>query len=114
MIEDDAELRSRFDALRQLDGAVVPDVGAILGGRPVRRPPRAVLPAVVAAAAAIALLVTGLRFGESRASIDVSVSSSESSLLAWRSPTASLLQTPGSELMQTMPGLESSLLRSLP
>ena len=112
-MKDDQDLRSRFIALRRLDGATVPDVDSIVARRRTRRPRRAVLPAALAAAAAIVLLIAGLRFAASRPTIAISVSS-EPSILAWRSPTASLLQTPGRELLQSMPTVESSLLRHLP
>ena len=113
-MKDDQDLRSRFAALRQLDGATVPDVEAIVARRRTRRPRRILLPATVAAAAVIALLVGGLRFAASEPSVSISVSPAEPSILAWRSPTASLLETPGRELLQTMPTVESSLLRHLP
>jgi hypothetical protein len=43
----------------------------------------------------------------SRPPIDIVVAPSGPSLVAWRSPTASLLQTPGRELLQTVPRLTS-------
>ena len=113
MMNGDEDLRSRFDALRQLDGAAVPAVDAILARRAVRRPRRVAVTAMVAAAA-IVLLAVGVRFAASRPADTISVESGEPSLLAWRSPTASLLQTPGSELLLDMPSLGSSLLRSFP
>jgi hypothetical protein len=113
-MNDDQDLRSRFAALRQLDGATVPDVDAIVARRPTRRPRRVLLPATIAAAAAIVLIVAGVRFTASEPSVSISVSPAEPSILAWRSPTASLLQTPGRELLQTTPTVESALLRSLP
>ena len=114
MKSHDDDLRSRFDALRRVDAASVPDVNALVARPAVRRVQRVVWPATVAAAAAIVMLVAGLRFTASRPSVSISVSPSEPSLLAWRSPTASLLQTPGKEVLQTVPTLRSSLLRSVP
>ena len=109
----DHDLRARFDALRRVDTAAVPDLDRLIAKSRTRRPHWVMLPATVAAAAVV-MLVAGLRFAASRPSDSVSVSPSEPSLLAWRSPTASLLQTPGRELLQTVPTLESSLLRDTP
>ena len=108
----DDDLRARFDALRRVEAAAAPDFDAVIA-KPAARHRRIVLPATVAAAAAV-MLVAGLRFAASRSSDSITVSPSEPSLLAWRSPTASLLQTPGRELLQTVPTLKSSLLQDVP
>ena len=113
MTGHDHDLRARFDALRRVDAGAVPGFDLLIAEAAARRPRPVVLPATVAAAAAV-MLVAGLRFAASRPSVDITVSPSEPSLVTWRSPTGSLLQTPGSELLQTVPTLESSLLRGAP
>lgn len=109
MMSDDHDLRSRFDALRRVDAAAVPEVDELVARTHARPSRRVMLPAMAAAAAAIAMLVAGLRFATSRPSDGISVSLGEPSILVWRSPTVSLLQTPGKELLQTVPTLGSSL-----
>ena len=112
MTPGDRDLRMRFDALRRVDADAVPRLDLLVAQPRTRRPTPVVLPATVAAAAVI-MLVAGLRFVATRPSVDITVSPSEPSLVAWQSPTASLLQTPGMELLQTVPTLESSLLRGV-
>lgn len=106
----DDDLRSRFDALRRADQAAAPEFGVALApvGARTRRP--VTLPAALAAAAIILALV-GLRFATQRTRLEPPRAPS---ILSWRSPTAALLQTPGLELLRTVPTLRSSLLRGVP
>lgn len=110
---DEHDLRLRFDALRRLDQAAVPDLDALVVRPRTRRRPVWWLPAAVAAAAAV-MLAAGLHFAASRPSVVVSISPSEPSILSWRSPTASLLHTPGRELLQTVPTVRSAVLHGVP
>ena len=109
----DRDLRERFAALRRVDAATVPDLDALFTRAPARPRHWLVLPAIVAAAA-VAMLAVSLRFAGSRPSLEIVVEPGAPSLLAWRSPTASLLQTPGRELLQTMPTLTSALWLDVP
>ena len=109
----DRDLRTRFDALRRVDAAAVPDLDALLAKSRARPRRRLVLPAVLAAAAVV-IAVAGVRNARSRPPIDIVVAASGPSLVAWRSPTASLLQTPGRELLQTVPRLTSPLWLDVP
>jgi hypothetical protein len=104
---DDRDLQSRFDALRVVDRAGAPEFGAIVG-RPARRRRPVALPAALAAAAvllafgSIRLAMRGMRPARSTEAL---------SILTWRSPTASLLRTPASDLYRGIPTLRSSVLR---
>jgi hypothetical protein len=113
MTSPDPDLRARFAALRRADAATAPDLDALFAKGRARPRGRLVLPAMLAAAAVV-IAVAGVRYGGSRPSIDVVVAPSAPSLVAWRSPTASLLQTPGRELLQTVPTLTSSLWLDVP
>ncbi len=113
MTSNDRDLRARFNALRRVDAGAAPDLEALIENTSPPRRHRVILPAA-AAAAAILMLVAGLRSMASRPSAEYTLPRGEASLLAWRSPTASLLQTPGMELLQTVPTLESSLLQGIP
>jgi hypothetical protein len=110
-MSNDDDLRVCFDALRRIDGSMAPGVDALIGRVRARRQSRLVLAPVAAAAAAL-IVVAGLRYRAAPAPVDLTVAPSELTLLSWRSPTASLLQTPGKELLQTVPTLTSSILPS--
>jgi hypothetical protein len=116
MMRDDEELRSRFDALRRGDEGATPELSALLARPGVRARRPGVLTAVLAAAATI-LVVVGLRFAtqpEYLANADTDARTGAPSILTWQSPTASLLQTPGRELLHSVPTVRSSLLNSTP
>lgn len=108
MNPNDDDLQSRFDALRRVDEAAVPELAALVATPRARRRHRVALGAAVAAAAVIVVIV-GLQFFAGPAAPPP-----ERSILAWRSPTASLLQIPGLELMRTVPTLRSTILRNVP
>ena len=108
MNPDDDDLQSRFDALRRIDEAGVPELTALVAKPRASRRSRVAVGAAFAAAAVI-LVVVSLRFSARPAAQPTAPS-----ILAWRSPTASLLQTPGLELMRTVPTLRSTILRNVP
>ena len=105
---NDDDLQSRFDALRRADEGMAPDLATLVARRRAhnRRP---IVFGAAFAAAAVVLVVVGLRFFAPPTAPPV-----VPSILSWQSPTASLLQTPGLELLRTVPTLRSSLLRSVP
>lgn len=107
----DDGLRARFDALREADGRRVPAFRAMLGRRahaspPAALPRRAWLRALVLAAAAAIVLALGLTITPGRGDF------APQPLSTWTSPTASLLRTPGSDLLAS-PGLVASPLDQL-
>jgi hypothetical protein len=104
----DDELRSRFAELRDADARHAPAYRAVLE-RTDRRVPgvdrngrRRTLRLALAAAAAIVLAVGVARVSRRRAFVAPPLST-------WTSPTASLLRTPGAELLAS-PTLLSSVL----
>ena len=103
---DDRDLQSRFDALRVVDRAVAPEFDALVGRPARRRRPIAVL--AVLAAAAVLLAIGGVRLA--MRGVRAERSAAVPSILTWRSPTASLLRTPGSDLLFGIPTLQSSVL----
>ncbi len=107
MTPTDDDITPRFEAMRRVDAAAVPQLDALLARPASHRRRRLALPVAVAAAAMIVLAV-GIRYSASRTPITPTI---EASILAWRSPTASLLHLPGNELLHTVPTLKSSLLR---
>jgi hypothetical protein len=104
----DDELRSRFSKLRESDSDRAPSYRAVLdrashksrGGVRVARRPLLRLALTLAAAAAIVLAVGVARVSLRRDFVPPPLST-------WTSPTASLLRTPGSDLL-TSPTLLSS------
>jgi hypothetical protein len=109
MTSDD-DLRARFAALRRAERGTAPPLDAILA-RP--RPPRRRASSIALAAAAVVVALLGARLVLRRPPNERAASRAPS-VLEWRSPTASLLRTPGQELLRTVPTLRSSLLRDVP
>ena len=103
---DDRDLQSRFDALRVVDRAGAPEFGAVVG-RPARRRRPVALPAALVAAALL-LAIGGIRVATR--GMHAERSAETPSILTWRSPTASLLRTPGSDLLHGIPTIQSSVL----
>jgi hypothetical protein len=102
----DRDLQSRFDALRAADHAVTPEFGAVIG-RPARRRRPVALPAALVAATVL-LAIGGIRLATR--GMYAGRSADAPSILTWRSPTASLLRTTGSDLLLGIPTLRSSVL----
>jgi hypothetical protein len=98
---DDRDLRARFAALRQEEEAQAPRF-ALPATRAVRRRRTPGLIPVAECALAIAAAIFVLRFvalEPRRPSAPVA------SLTEWRAPTDFLLETPGRELLRTVPAL---------
>jgi len=102
----DRDLKQQFDALRRADRAAVPDFGALVRRPAMRRRPVAVRAALVAATVLVAVGGFGLATRRTRDEVP--------SILTWRSPTATLLRTPGQGLLHDIPMLRSSLLSDRP
>src|SRR5690349_15463094 len=109
MTQSDDDFRIRFAALRRADAAAAPELDTLLARPVTRGSRRLILPAAIAAAAAV-LLAAGLQRTANRAPLEVSVSADEPSILEWHSPTASLLTPPAPDLVQTTATPTSSLL----
>jgi hypothetical protein len=107
----DHELRARFDELRAADEQSAPGFGAVLARARFAAPDRTQrrrrwrLGAALSIAAAIVLAVGISRTARRRNFVAQPLST-------WRSPTASLLRTPGSELLAS-PSLVPSALDHL-
>ncbi|AHG88945.1 hypothetical protein J421_1408 [Gemmatirosa kalamazoonensis] len=106
---DDDDLRARFATLRRAELGAAPPLDALLVRPRVRR--RLATRAALAAAAVLLVALLGIRLAARRTE---DVRRPPPSIVAWRSPTASLLRTPGEELLRTVPTLRSSLLRAAP
>jgi hypothetical protein len=117
--DPEREVVRAMDQLRKADEASAPSFHATLqsarAGRASRRP--AINPAL--AAAALLVFIAGLLLLASKhppasrrpASVP---SSAEASLESWESPTAFLLDTPGSEVWHGLPRLPEPLPSNLP
>ena len=129
--DSDREIARIFEAQRRADEASAPAFEELVA-RPRRRRERTARRIVWAAAAAgvaCAIALTAIRllhrpsqpspFPSTSTGSDVRVSPSELSpaaaaLVAWTSPTDSLLQTPGAELLSGLPVLVSPDSRTTP
>lgn len=105
-LPSDDELRAQFEALRREDRSRAPDFRTMLERAPtpaVSRQPL-IRPLWIAAAAALVLAVgvavrEARQRGNDRDAITASFDGGTASITHWRSPTASLLRTSGSELL---------------
>ena len=103
----DRELTRLFEAERRADESAAPDLDGLLtrvrprGVRPGARRRIALALAVAGVLAAAVLLVRG------GASYRGAPPADSAQLAEWKSPTAFLLQTPGSELLTQVPTLAS-------
>lgn len=113
MTSHDEELRARFDALRRVDEASAPAFDAVMD-RPVGRRRRGVLVSagvLTAAAAAVVFLVVRPPSLTDPPPFEVIVAPNAPSLLTWRSPTASLMEAAGTDVVTASPTVTASLLR---
>lgn len=98
MTLDDQKLRESFKALRREDAAQTPDFASLLRRKATPRRPRLIL----RFATPIAFIVVGIvavaliRFYSRPPAGNLSITQ-------WRSPTDFLLQTPGHELLESVP-----------
>jgi len=101
MSEQDHDLEERFAELKRYDRGRVPRYERIVG-----LPRGRWRPAPLLAAALLAVALGGGLILRSRGSR----SAAASWLADWTSPTAALLQTPGRELMTTVPSVSESVI----
>jgi len=97
----DRELARRFADLKRSDAAAAPSLREVLDrpirrGLDARRPRRAI---ALQLAAALALLLAAFYVARPSSS----GARRRSAIAAWRSPTASLLETPGREILVSTP-----------
>ena len=117
--DPEREIARALEQLRKADEASAPPFHATLSSARAGRalPRRAIGPAL--AAAALLVIVGGFLLLESRHPAASprpapAPSSAEGSLASWESPTASLLDTPGSELWRDLPQLTDPPSSNLP
>ena len=113
MTSHDDDLHARFDALRRVDAASAPAFETVMDRPAVRRPRGVLMSAGVLAAAAAAVVFLVVRppsLTELQA-LEVTVAPDTASLLTWRSPTASLMDMAGPDVLTVTPTVTSSLLR---
>jgi hypothetical protein len=121
---DELRLRRQFGELRERERRHAPTYGDVMVRARERaaRPPRRAgwQRGVVAAAAvivALSLFVVRRHVQRERGTFSApsAASSLDASLPSWASPTASLLSTPGSNRLRTLPDLRASLVdRAIP
>jgi hypothetical protein len=101
------ELSRLFEVERRADESAAPDLDALLARRPRRRTSAGRRSAYAAAALAILATVAVLLFGVHEGGLHrVTPAAAPALQLAdWESPTAFLLDTPGSELLMQVPTL---------
>jgi hypothetical protein len=105
---DETDIRDRFVQLREVDRVSAPGFAQTCGrarARKTRGVTRRVRPLVLGAAAVIAIVAFSLAHSRS-----FSPSTPMPAIVTWRAPTDVLLRTPGSELLGTMPALNTSVL----
>jgi hypothetical protein len=99
MKERDEDLERRFAELRVGDRRGIPSFEQV-SGRP--RPRRSWAPLLAAAALVVAIAAVVPRLRGTR-SVGVGIAE-------WRSPTASLLTVPGSDLLRNVPSISESVI----
>jgi hypothetical protein len=107
-VMDDSDLRRRFELLRDAERDRAPGFAQTYERARTRRrlrvPPR-LRPLVIGVAAAVAILSIFQARGRS-----FTPSAATPAITTWRAPTDVLLDTPGSELLGSMPTLGASVL----
>jgi hypothetical protein len=103
MTADDRDLRERFAALRRQQEAQAPEFAApqLSSARPVR--PRSPAALIAVAACLLAIAAVGLWISTVSHRLEPRQGKPVASLMEWKPPTAFLLQTPGRELLRTVP-----------
>lgn len=112
MIDDDPELRRRFEELRSEEARFIPRFD------PNAKPRARIMPARLAAAAAGLVVVflgigVGLRDRDPKVTFDHADRLAVRSVASWQSPTDFLLRTPGSDLISTSPTIPDPAVKGL-
>jgi hypothetical protein len=107
---DDRELSRLFDELRRSDEASAPAFRSVLS-RPRTRPRRPWLSLLRVATAVVLLGLIGVvvRLAR-RPTPETRLEATARTLTRWKAPTDSLLRTPGSELLTSIPRLVTKIL----
>jgi hypothetical protein len=117
--DDDAELRRRFGELRDREGSERPEFEMVVKRARTRVDANSVqLRRRIALTAAAAIVIAAVGVGVARKreqSAAIARAAQIQSLPSWSTPTASLLRTPGSERLRTVPRLSESMIdRAIP
>jgi hypothetical protein len=109
MIDDDLELKKRFQELRSQEVRFTPRFAAKA------RPRTRIMPARLAAvAAALAVVLVGIGVGvRDQVLFDATDRLAVRSANDWQSPTDFLLKTPGNELISTTPTIPDPAVKGL-
>ena len=108
---DENEIRQRFEQLRESDRVGAPNFAQIYGHTRARRSSRAaprVRPLLIDALLAAVIAAVFTWHSQSSAP-----ATARETIATWRAPTDTLLRTPGSELLGTMPALGASVLDNI-
>lgn len=97
---DDGDLRRRFDALRDEEARAAPQFGL-----PAARPVRLRLAPAGLAAAAIVVVAAGVWLAVRPSESDWGAPGLDLGTTGWVSPTDFLLETPGLDLLRTIPAV---------
>jgi hypothetical protein len=101
MMSNDRDLRDRFAALRRQEEAQAPKFTA--PRKPVR--PRSLSALLAAAACLLAIATAGLWMRATRRHPQPEPGKPVASLMAWKPPTDFLLETPGREMLRSVPAI---------
>jgi hypothetical protein len=104
--ERDEQLSALFATQRREDEAAAPALEALLARSRTRRARAGVIPALALAASVAAVIAAAVLVLRSGAASTAAPSADAEQLAEWTSPTAFLLDTPGSELFSQIPSLE--------
>ena len=108
-ISYDTDLRARFHELRDEVNASAPPFLATATPKTKRRPVRWAL-GTVGATAALALLLWTTVFRSGRPAESII----DLSLVAWTAPSDYLLETPGRDLLRSLPEIETTVVAPIP
>jgi hypothetical protein len=105
MTDSDQDLRDRFRALRQEEETRAPELADLLRRVPVRASSKSARRLIVAAALLAATVATVLLFWPTLPSFHQNPGKPVVSITQWKSPTEFLLDTPGRDILRTVPSM---------
>lgn len=101
----DDDLRGRFAALRREEEAQAPEFAVLPGGGPEHGRWRSVGKLVAVAVCLVTITAAALWLRLASQKLEREPGKPVASLTEWRSPTDFLLETPGRELLRTVPAI---------
>lgn len=111
--DPEREVARALEEMRKSHETSAPSFHAMLKNARARRPQRSAIVPILTVACLLVIVGGSLllvpRHSPPSRRPDSAMSSSEASLMAWRSPTDSLLDTPGSEIWRGLPRLAEPL-----